>query len=318
MLQVNNLKLYYKTLKGYVKALDDVTFDIKDNEILGVAGESGCGKSTLGNGLILLKPPLNYRGGEVILDSEKLDIQDYEKMRNIRFSKISIIPQYAMDALNPTRKIGKYIQDVFKSKGLNFDDYKDRVIERIEMVGLEKKVLNMYPIELSGGMKQRMVMVISTLLNPSLLIADEVTSALDVSSQKSVSKMIKRFKDEKIVKSIMFITHDLTVLYQISDRIMILYAGQVAEIGPTEEIVKNGRHPYTKMLISALPEIGIRYEKEKLHGIYGQPPNLLTPPEGCRFKERCPFRMDSCDKLPPKTQISEDHVVYCWKVSQNA
>lgn len=318
MLEVEGLKLYYKTLKGHVKAVDDVSFDVNDGELLGLAGESGCGKSTLGNGLILLKPPMNYFGGKVQLDHTQLPIDDFERMNDFRFSKLSIIPQYAMDALNPTRKIGVYIREVLQSRGIDPESIMDKLLERLKFVNLPERVLKMYPIELSGGMKQRMVMVISTLLNPSLLIADEVTSALDVSSQKAVCLMIKGFKDAGIVKSLIFITHDISVLYQIADRIMIMYAGKVAEIGKTQQIASNPVHPYTKMLMSSLPEIGIRYTHGILSGIPGQPPQLLNPPTGCRFKERCPLRGKECDEEPPVVNIEEGHIAYCWKVTQNA
>ncbi|MGC9772397.1 peptide/nickel transport system ATP-binding protein [Fervidobacterium changbaicum] len=318
MLRVDNLKLYYKTLRGFVKAVDDVSFEVRDEELLGLAGESGCGKSTLGNGLILLKPPLNYFGGDVQLDGEKLPIDDFEKMNDFRFKKISIIPQYAMDALNPTKKLGTYVSDVLISKGIEPESVWDRLIERLKYVNLSEKVLKMYPIELSGGMKQRVVMVISTLLNPSLLIADEITSALDVSTQKAVCLMIKGFKDDGIVKSMIFITHDLSVLYQIADRIMVMYAGKVAEIGRTRQLIENPAHPYTRMLLNSLPEVGVRYTEKLLTGIAGQPPQLLNPPTGCRFKERCPLRGKECDEEPPKVQIEEDHVAYCWKVNTNA
>jgi len=318
MLEVKNLKVYYKTLRGYVKAVDDVSFTVEDGELLGLAGESGCGKSTLGNGIVLLKPPMYYMGGEVYLDKERLPIEDYDKMKDFRFKKVSIIPQYAMDALNPTRKIGKYIEEVLLSKGIDPDTVKDHLLERLKIVNLPERVLNMYPIELSGGMKQRMVMVISTLLNPSLLIADEVTSALDVSSQKAVCLMIKDFKDRGIVKSLIFVTHDLSVLYQIADRIMVMYAGKIAEIGTTQQLIENPVHPYTKMLLNSLPEVGIRYTEGLLKGIPGQPPQLLTPPTGCRFKDRCPLRGKECDEEPPMVNVEERHVAYCWKVKPNA
>lgn len=318
MLRVENLKLYYKTLRGYVKAVDDVTFEVRDGELLGLAGESGCGKSTLGNGLVLLKPPMNFLGGEVQLDGERLPIEDYERMRDYRFKKVSIIPQYAMDALNPTIKIGRYVEEVLESKGIKFESVRERLIERLRLVNLPERVLRMYPIELSGGMKQRMVMVISTLLNPSLLIADEVTSALDVSTQKAVCLMIRNFKELGIVKSIIFITHDISVLYQIADRIMVMYAGKIAEIGKTAQIIQNPAHPYTKMLLTSLPEVGVRYTERMLSGIPGQPPRLLEPPKGCRFKERCPLRDKECDREPPLVEIEEDHVAYCWKVKPNA
>lgn len=314
LIQIEGLRIYYKTLHGDAKALDDVTFTINDKEILGIAGESGCGKSTLGNSLILLKPPMKYVSGEVKINGEKLPIDNNTEMRRYRYKKISLIPQYAMDALNPTRKIGRIIRDLVGQHKIKYEGIEKRLHERLNMVKLSKDVLNMYPFELSGGMKQRVVLVISTLLNPDLLIADEVTSALDVSSQKAVSLMFKEFRDREIVNSIIFITHDIAVLYQIADRIVIMYAGKVAEIGSTEEIIANPLHPYTKALIKSLPNAGVRHIKERLEGIPGHPPNLINPPTGCRFKDRCPFADESCLEEPPLKEINKGRFVACWKV----
>ncbi len=312
-LKFKNLKVYYSTLRGDVKALDDVSLDLKDGEILGLAGESGCGKSTLSNSLILLKPPMKYIGGSVELDGAELPIYDYKKMNDFRYEKISIIPQYAMNAMNPTVKINRYISDLLAAKGMNYSEYEKELKRRMSLVGLDYSVLKMFPIELSGGMKQRMVMVIATLLNPSLLLADEITSALDVSTQKAVAKMLVEFRDRKFVKSVIFVTHDVSVLYQIADRIMIMYAGKFAELGKTEEIIHNPRHPYTKMLVGAMPEVGIKYSRTPLSGIDGQPPLLLNPPEGCRFRERCPFAFEKCLSEPPVAENDEGHLCSCWK-----
>jgi peptide/nickel transport system ATP-binding protein len=172
----------------------------------------------------------------------------------------------------------------------------------------------MYPIELSGGMKQRMVMVLSTLLNPSLLIADEITSALDVASQKAVSEMLVSFRDRGFVKSVVVITHDISVLYQIADSILVMYAGQLAEKASTEVIIHAPRHPYTKLLISSLPEIGVKYAEKRLKGIPGRPPLLLDPPIGCRFRDRCPLAFEKCMEEPPFVDIEKGHSVACWKV----
>jgi peptide/nickel transport system ATP-binding protein len=172
----------------------------------------------------------------------------------------------------------------------------------------------MYPIELSGGMKQRMVMVLSTILNPSLLIADEITSALDVSSQKAVAEMLVGFRDQGYCKSVIVITHDISVLYQIADSILIMYAGQLAEKAPTDVIISAPRHPYTKMLISTLPEVGVRYADKRLVGIPGGPPLLLNPPIGCRFRERCPVAFEKCLEEPPFIETEKDRFVACWKV----
>ena len=179
-LRVDDLKVYYRTLRGDVQALDGVTFEIADGEIMGLAGESGCGKSTLGKSLIRLDGRMRHVGGSVTLDGKQLPLGDDRAMNAFRFKSVSIVPQYAMSALNPTRKVGRIAEELLESRGIHFDGVRPELVRRLELVGLSKDVLGMFPIELSGGMKQRTVMVLSTLLNPSLLIADEVTSALDV------------------------------------------------------------------------------------------------------------------------------------------
>ena len=312
-LQVENLRVYYQTLRGDVKALDGATFSIADGEIMGLAGESGCGKTTLGHGLILLTPPMRFVEGRVTLDDEELPVWDMERMDNFRFKKISIIPQYAMNAMNPTRKIGKMTSELLESRKVDFGATLPELERRLDLVELSRDVLSMYPIELSGGMKQRMVMVISTLLNPSLLIADEITSALDVSTQKAVAEMLVEFRDRQFVNSMMVITHDISILYQIADSILIMYAGQLAEKGSTEVIIRSPRHPYTKLLISSLPKVGVRHAERRLTGIPGNPPLLLDPPVGCRFRERCPVAFDRCLQEPPFIEIEKDHLVACWK-----
>ncbi len=318
-LMIKNLKVYYQTLRGKVKALDDISFQLGDGEILGLAGESGCGKSTLSNSLILLKPPMKYVEGTVMLDGMELPIQDYEAMKKFRYEKISIIPQYAMNAMNPTVKIGKYISDILGCKGVKYQDIEVELKRRLDIVGLDHEILKMYPIELSGGMKQRMVMVISTLMNPSLLLADEITSALDVSTQKAVAKMLVEFRDKEIVKSVIFVTHDVSVLYQIADKLLIMYAGKFAEMGPTEEVIKHPKHPYTKLLVASMPEVGIKYDETPLKGIEGQPPSLLNPPEGCRFMDRCPQADRKCNEIPPVITVGSGHEVCCWReVEKNA
>ncbi len=312
-LQVENLTLYYQTLRGDARALEDATFTMANGEIMGVAGESGCGKTTLGHGIVLLKPPMKFVRGRVVLDSEELPIWNRERMNEYRFKKIAIIPQYAMNALNPTRKIGKMIAEVVQSRGMDFGALLPELKRRLDLVGLAHSVLNMYPIELSGGMKQRVVLVLSTLLNPSVLIADEITSALDVSTQKAVMEMLVGFRDQGIVKSIMVITHDISILYQVADSILVMYAGQLAEKASTDVIIHHPRHPYTKMLIASLPKVGVRYAETRLTGIPGSPPVLLNPPPGCRFRERCPVAFEKCQEVPPFIEIEPGHFVACWR-----
>ncbi len=313
-LTLDNLTVHYSTLRGDVKALDGVSFTIADGEIMGLAGESGCGKSTLGNSLIHMSARMRYLEGRVELDGEELPIWDTKAMNRFRFEEISLIPQYAMSALNPIRKIGKMIQELLETRGVAFRDVETDLKRRLDLVGLAHDVLDMYPIEMSGGMKQRMVLVLSTLRDPSLLIADEITSALDVSSQKAVAEMLVEFRDRGLVNSMIVITHDLSILYQIADTILIMYAGKLAEKAPTETIAKHPRHPYTKMLIDSLPKIGVRIADERLRGIPGKPPLLLDPPVGCRFRDRCPLADEQCREEPPFLPIGDGHEVACWKV----
>ncbi len=315
-LDVHDLKVYYRTLSGDVKALDGVSFSIADGEIMGIAGESGCGKSTLGKALIRFDSRMRQVGGSVELDGIDLPVGDDKAMRPFRFHEVSLIPQYAMSAMNPTRKIGKMIRELVTSRGESYETLLPELHRRLELVGLTREVLSRYPIELSGGMKQRMVLVLSTLLNPSLLIGDEVTSALDVTSQKAVARALVEFRDWGFVRSMIVITHDISVLYQVADTIMVMYAGHLVEKASAATIIHNPRHPYTKMLIGALPEVGRRYEGTDLEGIPGRPPGLLNPPTGCRFKARCPLASEKCEQQPQFIQIAEGHQVACWEVTE--
>jgi peptide/nickel transport system ATP-binding protein len=314
-LRVEHLKVWYRTLRGDVQALDDVTFAVADGEIMGLAGESGSGKSTLGKSLTRLDGRMRRVGGTVELDGKELPISDGAKMNGFRFKEVSIIPQYAMSAMNPTRRIGRMVEELLESRGVGFAGLRAELDRRLDLVELPRDVLDRYPIELSGGMKQRMVMVLSTLLNPSLLIADEVTSALDVSTQKAVATTLVGFRDRGFVKSMIVITHDVSLVYQIADSIMVMYAGKLAERAPTDVLVAAPRHPYTQALISSLPEVGVRYADQRLTGIPGTPPSLLRPPAGCRFRDRCPLAFDKCVEEPPFVEIEPDHFVACWKAS---
>lgn len=312
-LRVEDLQVYYRTLRGDVRALDGVSFSVADGEIMGLVGESGSGKTTLGKSLIRMDNRMRHVGGTVTLDDVELPIGDTAKMNAFRFSDVSIVPQYAMSAMNPTRKIGKMIRELVESRKIRFASVRDELDRRLDLVGLDRAVLDRYPIELSGGMKQRMVMVISTLLNPSLLIADEVTSALDVSTQRAVALALASFRDHDLVRSMIVITHDVSLVYQVADSITVMYAGRLAESAPTDELVTSPRHPYTQLLISSLPEVGVRYAGKRLTGIEGSPPALLDPPAGCRFRDRCPLAFEKCAEQPPFVEIAENHRVACWK-----
>ena len=315
-LKIDNLRVAYRTLRGDVRAVDGVSFQIADGEIMGLAGESGCGKSTLGNALIFMEGRMKHLGGTAELDGKQLPLPDSKAMNDYRLREISIIPQYAMSALNPTKKIGKMASDLLRSRGVAYKSVLEEFQRRIALVGLPENVLGMYPFELSGGMRQRATMVLSTLLDPSLLIADEVTSALDVSTQRAVGEMLMEFRDRKFVKSMIVITHDLSILAQIADTILIMYAGKLAEKAPAATVINQPLHPYTQLLLASLPEVGVRYEDASLAGIPGRPPGLLDPPAGCRFKDRCPFAFDQCAQEPPFVEMEPGHEVACWRVMQ--
>jgi peptide/nickel transport system ATP-binding protein len=310
-LTVTDLRVHYRTLRGEVQALDGVSFDIADGEILGLAGESGCGKTTLGKSLIRLDGRMRHVGGTVELDGRELPLADDRAMNGFRFHQVSLIPQYSMSALNPTRRIGRMIRELLASRGVTVDTAE--LHRRLALVGLEPEVLERYPIELSGGMKQRTVMVISTLLDPALLIADEITSALDVSTQQAVAGALVGLRDKGLVTSVLFITHDLALTSHIADSIMIMYAGKLAEKAPAGVLTTAPRHPYTRLLLGSLPEVGVRHADRRLTGIEGSPPSLLNPPTGCRFRDRCPLAAAQCAEEPPAVEIAPRHYVACWK-----
>jgi peptide/nickel transport system ATP-binding protein len=265
---------------------------------LGIAGESGCGKSTLALSLMgYYFAPLHYMSGDILIDGRNISGMKPDDIRTtILGSEIAYIPQAAMNALNPTQKVIHFIEDVFQAH----DPYKTKqeihqfAKESFECLGLPPEVLNRYPVELSGGMKQRTVIAVSVLLFPKILIADEPSSALDVTSQKMVIKMLKNLMKEGFVKSMIFITHELPLLFNVTDDIMVMYAGQIVEKGTARKAVFDPLHPYSKGLMGSImvPEKGLR--SSKLTAIPGVPPNLKNPPSGCRFAERCRYVLPQC------------------------
>jgi peptide/nickel transport system ATP-binding protein len=314
-LAVDDLRVYYRTLQGDVHAVDGVSFSVGDGEIVGLAGESACGKTTLAKSLIRLDGRMRYVAGRVVLDGVELPIADDRAMNRFRYREVSLIPQYAQSALNPTRKIGRLISDLLRTRGVAYDEKLPELKRRLKLVGLSEDVLERFPIELSGGMKQRVVLVLSTLLDPSLLIADELTSALDVSTQKAVAELLVEFREREFVKSTIVITHDLAILYQIADSIIVMYAGKLVEQGSADAVVHDPRHPYTRMLIASLPEAGARFAESRLSGIPGRPPGLLDPPQGCRFQARCPLAFAKCAEQPPFAAFEPGRSAACWKVA---
>jgi peptide/nickel transport system ATP-binding protein len=299
ILEVRELTTKYITrFQEDVYAVDHVSLKLEKGKSLGIAGESGCGKSTLALSLMgYYFPPLHYTSGEIIIDGRNISGMDPDDVRkSILGTEIAYIPQAAMNALNPTQKVIHFIEDVFQAH----DPYKPKkeirefAQEAFETLGLPAQVLQKYPVELSGGMKQRTVIAVSVLLCPKVLIADEPSSALDVTSQKMVIKMLKNLMENGFIKSMIFITHELPLLYNVTDDIMVMYAGQIVEKATAEESVFDPLHPYSKGLMGSIivPEDGLR--DVKLTAIPGVPPNLKNPPTGCRFAERCKYVRAEC------------------------
>lgn len=304
ILEVNDLKTKYITrLREDVYSVDGVSLKLEEGKSLGIAGESGCGKSTLALSLMgYYFPPLHYISGDIIVDGKNISKMKPDEVRKtILGNEIAYIPQAAMNALNPTMKIMDFIRDVLKAHGsdLSDSDMRDMARKRFESVGLPEMVLSKYAAELSGGMKQRTVIAISTILSPKVLIADEPSSALDVSSQKLVIRMLRQMLDKGYIRSMIFITHELPLLYNVTDDIAVMYAGQFVEIGTAEQMVFDPTHPYARGLMGSIivPEAGIR--SHTLTALRGTPPNLKHPPEGCRFADRCPCMVPTCRALAP-------------------
>ena len=298
ILEVKELTTKYVTRFGEnVYAVDHVSLKVEEGKSVGIAGESGCGKSTLALSLMgYYFPPLHYTSGEIIIDGKNISSLPPDDIRiNILGTEIAYIPQCAMNALNPTQKIISFIEDVVEAHNpYTKKEIYDLARESFETLGLPAEVLQKYPVELSGGMKQRTVIAISVILFPKVLIADEPSSALDVTSQKMVIKMLRDLMEMGTIKSMIFITHELPLLYNVTDDIMVMYAGQIVEKGTAKEAVFDPLHPYAKGLMGSIivPESGLR--GVKLAAIPGVPPNLKKPPAGCQFAERCKYVQPEC------------------------
>ena len=320
LLKVDGLKAYYKTemygISRMVKAIDDVSLELRPNEIYGLAGESSCGKTTLIKVLSgSVKPPLKVYEGSVNYQFRSgnidiLNIPSDELQRNIRWKEISYVMQGSMSVLNPVRRVVKTFEDIISThEGIkDKKEFQRRVVEHIKILGLPSEILRSYPHELSGGMRQRVAIALATVFHPGLIIADEPTTALDVVVQRGVLQLIKEIQGES-KNTVLLVTHDMAVHANVADRVAIMYAGRIVEEAETETIFRRPEHPYTKHLISSLPAIGDKSGKSSLDGA---PPNLANPPDGCRFHPRCTQALDICKKeVPIMKDFGKGHRAAC-------
>lgn len=309
LLEVRDLKVYYRTIWGLFRAVDGVSLNVGRKEVLGVAGESGCGKSTLVEGVLrLIKPPGFIAGGEVLFKGIDLLKLGDDELRKLRWKELSYIPQGSMNSLNPVLRVEEQVIDAIVEHG-EYDEEEARALAReyLKRVGLPADVLRMFPHELSGGMKQRVIIAMAMILKPSLVVADEPVTALDVVSQRLVLQLLRELRDE-YGASLIYVSHDLATHAELVDRMAVMYAGKVVEVGNVEEVFLEPLHPYVQLLIDSVPKPG----KKVVKGIPGVAPSPLNWPPGCRFHPRCPKAMPICSQVEPElTDVGEGRAVAC-------
>jgi peptide/nickel transport system ATP-binding protein len=318
LLEVEDLRVYFGTGRGPVRAVDGVTFTVKQRERFGLVGESGCGKSTTAMAILrLIKPPGRIESGRILLDNEDLIPLSKEEMRQVRWQRIALVPQGAMNSLNPIMRIGEQIGDAITTHedGMSRQNLDERIGDLLDQVELPVRVADLYPHELSGGMKQRVCIAMATALSPQLIIADEPTSALDVVVQRAVMQTLIEIQ-EQLGSSLIFIGHDMGLTAQVVNRLGVMYAGKLMEVADIRDIYKEPLHPYTQALIASLPSVK---EKRKKVGIPGLPPFLLNPPPGCIFHPRCQHAMEICQRQTPAyRELRPGHFVACHLYNDQA
>jgi len=312
LLKVHRLKTYFYTYRGTVKAVDDVSFDLEKGVALGLMGESGCGKSTTAYSIMkIVPPPGRIAEGQILLGDVDITKMSESQMRQqIRWKRISMVFQGAMNALTPVYTIGRQINEALTHHaGMSRDEAVGRTRQLLELVGLDRQIAQRYPHELSGGQKQRAFIAMALTLNPDILIADEPTTALDVVVQAQFLNLLKRLVRD-LRMSLILITHDLSVIAEMVDQAIVMYAGKIAEKGPSEEVYLKPAHPYTQGLLRSVPRLKT---PSQIQWIEGLPPDLVNPPPACRFHPRCKYAMDICRKKDPvETRVGSGHFVSCW------
>jgi peptide/nickel transport system ATP-binding protein len=310
LLQVEELYLHFGTTKGIVQAVDGVDFDLDDTEAVVILGESGCGKTSLAKAILRLLPRnvMLYRGKVYLEGTDVMALDDEEFRHDVRWVKMSMVPQAAMNALNPVLRVGDQVAEpMMVHHSMRKEEALAQAREMFNRVGVPEGFIDRYAFELSGGMRQRVAIAMSLVTAPSLVVLDEPTSALDVLTQANIFNMLKRIKQELEV-SFILITHDIATSSELADRVAVMYAGQIVEVGDARCFFTDSLHPYSQKLMASVPRLRADQEPEF---ITGQPPSLLFPPRGCRFAERCPMRFERCDEDPPVTGQNRRQVK-CW------
>ena len=310
VLTVKDLKLFFRTSKGVVRAVDGVDFELKRNRAVVIVGESGCGKTSLAKAILRLLPKnVDTYDGEIFLnETETMKFDDEEYRLKMRWVKMSMVPQAAMNSLNPVLKVGDQVAEpAIIHNNMTKDVALQQAQKMFQQVGVPADFLNRYAFELSGGMRQRVAIAMSLVSLPELVILDEPTSALDVLTQANIFNVLKRIKKE-LGMSFILITHDIATSSELADDVAVMYAGQIVETGDAHRFFAQPLHPYSIKLMDSVPKLRARQEPDF---ITGQPPSLLNPPTGCRFKDRCPSRFEPCDEEPPTFEI-EGRTVKCW------
>ncbi len=316
LLIVKDLVFSFHTYGGVVKAVRGISFHVKEGEIVGIVGESGCGKSVTAQCILKInpEPPGFFEGGSIIYQGEDIIQKSDKEMRKIRGIEIGFIFQDPMTSLNPTMKIGHQIEEVFVQRKMHSrKELKQKALEILRLVGISdvERRYNQYPHELSGGMKQRVMIAIALVGRPSIIIADEPTTSLDVTIEAQILDLLKDLQ-QKLKTSIIFITHDLGVIAKLCDRVLVMYGGKIVERGTVEDIFYNTKHPYTSGLMGSIANLDTKKDTE-LRPIEGTPPDLFSPPKGCPFAARCSYSMEICyEELPPEYEVSDEHKTMCW------